>query len=67
MEYEFSNLELLRIQAKGSNLHEIRSVADQRAFVEAEVAEVEKAFPVGGSTAGSEPGTIVEPNQIAKR
>lgn len=49
-----------------SNIHSIPSLTDQRAFLTAEVAEVEEVAPSGGGLVHEEPVEIVELDMIVE-
>lgn len=63
---EFSELAANRFKDEGFDVHEIRSSADQHAFLTAQEAEVEKVAPRGGGWKHEEPGEIIVQEMIVK-
>lgn len=64
MRLRFAELTVRRFKAGGSDVHESTSIADQRAFVMVDVANVEEDAPSGGGLVHEEPGKIVKPRMI---
>lgn len=60
MRLNFAELALRRVEHGGFDIHRIPSILDQRAFVMAEIAEVEEAAPGGGGLIQEEPGEIAD-------
>lgn len=66
MRLNFSKLAVCRFKNRGSNIHGIPRIFDQRAFVTVEVVQVEKVAPCDGDSIHEEPGEITEPYGIVK-
>lgn len=64
--FEYAEFAVRRCKDKSSGIHETLSFANQRAFVTAKVARVEKVAPSGGNSLLEKPGEIVEPGVNVK-
>lgn len=64
MQSDFVDLAVRRFKGGGFDVYGILSVADQRAFGIAEVGEVEEVGISGGDPISTEPGEIIEPNEV---
>lgn len=66
MRFDFGELAAHRFKDGGSDIHEIPSIADQRAFVSAEVAEVEEVALSSSGLVHERTGEIFALDVIAK-
>lgn len=63
---EFAELAVHRFKDWGFDMHENPSVADQRVFIMAEVADVREVVSSGSGLVRVEPGEIVKTNMIVE-